>query len=82
METDFPPTFPHLPSISSTFYARVFRTKVLFSSDILAKKDLSYKKQVRKTLMKLTPSLYIEFEKIKCEENEVDTIRYRVYQII
>jgi hypothetical protein len=30
---------------------------VLFSNYVLAKKDLSYKKRVRKTLMKSTPGL-------------------------
>ncbi len=47
----------HLVSISSTFYARVFCTKVLFSSYILAKKALLYEKRVRKMLIKLTPAL-------------------------
>ncbi len=41
-------------SISSTFYARIFRTKVLFSSYVLAKKAHSYEKCERKMLMKLT----------------------------
>jgi hypothetical protein len=40
--------------ISSTFYARVFCSKVLFSTYVLAKKVLSYKKCEQKMLMKLT----------------------------
>jgi len=44
-------------SISSTFYACVFHTKVLFSGYVLAKKALSYKKHARKMLVKLTTSL-------------------------
>ena len=43
-------------SISSTFYARVFSYKVLFSSYILEQK--MYKKCARKMLMKLTPVLH------------------------
>jgi len=47
----------HKVSISSTFFARVFRTNVIlaaFSGYILALANNSYKKCVRKTLMKLT----------------------------
>jgi len=49
-----------LESISSTFYARVFCTKVFSaasSSYILAKKALSYEKCALKMLMKLTSAL-------------------------
>ncbi len=46
-------------SISSTFYARVFRTKVFSAAFFLVtfwqKKALSYKKLMCKMLMKLTP---------------------------
>ncbi len=42
-------------SILSTFYSSIFRTKVLLSSYVLAKKALLYKKCTRKMLMKLTP---------------------------
>jgi len=45
------------PSISSTFYARVFSTQVLFSSYVLAKKNPSYKKRACKMLMKSTPGV-------------------------
>jgi len=49
-----------LMSISSTSYARIFCTKVLFSSYVLAKKALSYKKFARKMLMKLTPGVVVD----------------------
>jgi hypothetical protein len=50
-------------SISSTFYARIFRTKVLFSSYILAKKKtLSYEKHALKMFMKLTPVPFHEIQ--------------------
>jgi len=41
-------------SISSTFYAHVFHTKVLFSSYVLAKRSLSNEKGAHKMLIKLT----------------------------
>jgi len=41
--------------ISSKFYVRVFCTKVLFSSYVLAKKHFRTKKRVHKMLMKLIP---------------------------
>jgi hypothetical protein len=41
-------------SISSTFYTRVFCTKVLLSSYVRAKKELSYEIRMRKMMMKLT----------------------------
>jgi hypothetical protein len=43
-----------LVSISSTLFARVFRTKALFSCYVLAKKDFCTKNARKKTLMKLT----------------------------
>jgi len=50
----------HQVSISSSVFARIFCTKVLFSSYVLAKKALSYQKCVRKMLMKLTAGLNIK----------------------
>jgi len=50
-------------SISSTFYARVFHTKVLFLPKTQLKKStffgakILYEKRARKTLMKLTAGL-------------------------
>jgi len=46
-----------LPSISLTFYARVFRTKFWSQSQNVPKKGLSYEKSRRNTLMKLTPDI-------------------------
>jgi len=51
-----PPFF--LPFISLTFYTSVFCTKVLFSSYVLAKKALLYKKRELKMLMKLTLGIF------------------------
>jgi len=50
----------HLGSISSTFYACIFRTKVCSKPNSKQRKlheGLSYEKFARKTLMKLTPSI-------------------------
>jgi len=44
-----------LPSISSTLFARIFRTKVHSKPDSKLPKRRSYEKFVSKTLMKLTP---------------------------
>jgi len=46
-------------SISPTLYTRIFPTKVLFSSYVLAKKALSYEKRAWKMLMKLTTGVFI-----------------------
>jgi len=54
-------------SISSTFYGRIFHTKVLFRQNItrekhrhLWKKALLYKKRAHKMLMKLTPDQQLQ----------------------
>jgi len=46
--------FPQKPSISSTFFARIFCTKVRSKPDSKLPKRRSYKKFLRKTLIKLT----------------------------
>jgi len=58
-------------SISSTFYTRIFVGNQLFSS-YKAKREklleaLSYKKFVRKMLMKLTPDLHAKKTDKKCK---------------
>ncbi len=45
----------NLPSISSTFCVRIFRTNIVFSSYVWLGAKNSYEKRAQKTLMKLTP---------------------------
>jgi len=63
------------PSISSTFYVRIFHTKVIraaffylhVTKEKLPKK-LSYEKRVRKTLMKLTSRFHLSIPPFCCEK--------------